>query len=113
MPIGAPSSEFTGWLRRYSWSSRRSSTWQLPKQVDDERRRARACRQEVQARLVQHADHFAEQHVDAAGPLLHDGVEAEEARTGPAAIGSSEERADEDDQPAAMRSVDVIFRPPG
>ena len=26
MPIGAPSSEFTGSLRRYSWSSRRSST---------------------------------------------------------------------------------------
>ena len=26
MPIGAPSSEFTGWLRRYSWSSRMSST---------------------------------------------------------------------------------------
>ena len=42
MPIGAPSSEFTGWLRRYSWSSRRSSTWQLAEPVDDQRRRARA-----------------------------------------------------------------------
>src|SRR5215470_15654087 len=26
MPIGAPSSEFTGWLRRYSWSRRMSTT---------------------------------------------------------------------------------------
>ncbi len=26
MPIGAPSSELTGWLRRYSWSRRMSTT---------------------------------------------------------------------------------------
>ena len=39
MPIGAPSSELTGWLRRYTWSSRISSTWQRAEPVDDERRR--------------------------------------------------------------------------
>src|SRR2546425_6981636 len=32
IPIGAPSSEFTGWLRRYSWSSRMSRTWHRPSQ---------------------------------------------------------------------------------
>ena len=31
MPIGAPSSLLTAWLRRYSWSSRMSSTSHLPK----------------------------------------------------------------------------------
>ena len=37
-------------------------------------------RQEVQARLVEHADHLAEQHVHVAVPLVDDGVEAEHAR---------------------------------
>ena len=49
--------------------------------------------QKMEARLVQHAEHFAEQHVDAAGALLHDGVEAED----PAKAehdGSSDEHAD-------------------
>ncbi len=32
IPIGAPSSEFTGWLRRYSWSSRISTVYDLPSQ---------------------------------------------------------------------------------
>jgi hypothetical protein len=37
MPIGAPSSELTGVLRRYSWSSRKSSVWHLPRKVHQRR----------------------------------------------------------------------------
>src|SRR6266404_5451437 len=33
IPIGAPSSELTGSLRRYSWSMRRSSTWHWPNRL--------------------------------------------------------------------------------
>ena len=34
----------------------------------------------MQARLVQHRDHFAEEHVDLALALLDNGVKAEEPR---------------------------------
>ena len=74
MPMGAPSSELTGWLRRYSWSRRMSRTWHLPSQFTMKRRRAQLERQEVQAGLVDDGDHLAEQHVDVALAFLDDGV---------------------------------------
>ncbi len=48
--------------------------------VDDEGGEAEFAGEEVEAGLVELADHFAEEHVDAAGPLLDDGVDAEDAR---------------------------------
>ncbi len=89
MPMGAPSSELTGWLRRYSWSSRRSSTWQLPRKLTTKADGSQLAGQEMQAGLVQDADHFAEQHVDAAGALLHDGVDSEEAARAPSSTNSA------------------------
>src|ERR1022692_3345433 len=99
IPMGAPSSELTGWLRRYSWSSRSSSPCHVldrlaaqiflvepqvqhvagSEKIDHEGRRAYLEGQDVQPGLVQNPDHLPEQHVHAAGALLHDGEQAEHA----------------------------------
>ena len=102
IPMGAPSSELTGWLRRYSWSSRRSSTLQEPSKLTNSADDPELAGKEVQARLVEHAQHLAEEHVDAAGALLHHRVEPENARQRQQQ-GSAEKRAHKDGR-AAIRS---------
>ncbi len=60
-------------------------------------RRAELERQEVQARLVDDAQHLAEQHIDMAVALLDDGVEPEAAGRSQNRIGTAMKQADESD----------------
>ena len=79
MPIGAPSSLLTAWLRRYSWSRRRSSTSHRPKKWMISAAGPSVHHRKYTPGLGEHADHLAEQEVDAAGALLDDRVQAEKS----------------------------------
>ena len=76
MPIGAPSSELTGWLRRYIWSSRRSTMRLRPKNGTSAANGPMREPREVQARLVDGQPHLAEQLEHDALALAHDHVQA-------------------------------------
>ena len=55
-----------------------SSTWRWPSQLTRNAARPELERQEVQPGLVDRADDLAEEHVDVAGALVDDGVEADD-----------------------------------
>ncbi len=77
--MGAPSSELTGWLRRYSWSSRRSSVT-MAHPIGQRRARPQLQPEKMQPRLVHHRQHLAEEHVNLALPLPDDRVKTQKLR---------------------------------
>ena len=63
--------------------------------ADDGRLQAQLEQEKVQAGLINDRDHFAEQHVDVAGALLDDGVEAEETQQPKRLLARRTKQADE------------------